>query len=168
MTDKEVEFLREMTRQNELNRGCGPAAGYMAVLALLVLVLLSGCRTKEVAMTSQHTVHDTTYVVKVMRDSVWIETTKQDSVVIREKGDTVWVERWKIEYRDRWHDYLQVDTVHDAYVEKDTVVVVETRGDAKLSLRKRLKEQAKGAFFCAAVFTGIWWTLLLRRYRGKG
>lgn len=165
MTDKEVEFLREMTRQNELNRGCGPAAGYMAVLALLVLVLLSGCRTKEFAMISQHTVHDTTYVVKVMRDSVWIETTKQDSVVIREKGDTVWVERWKIEYRDRWHDYLQVDTVHDAYVEKDTVVVVETRGDAKLSLRKRLKEQAKGAAVGAIILAAI---LLLRRIRGKG
>ena len=165
MTDKEVEFLREMTRQNELNRGCGPAAGYMAVLALLVLVLLSGCRTKEVAMISQHTVHDTTYVVKVMRDSVWIETTKQDSVVIREKGDTVWVERWKIEYRDRWHDYIQVDTVHDAYVEKDTVVVVETRGDAKLSLRKRLKEQAKGAAVGAIILAAI---LLLRRIRCKG
>lgn len=116
-------------------------------------------------MISQHTVHDTTYVVKVMRDSVWIETTKQDSVVIREKGDTVWVERWKIEYRDRWHDYLQVDTVHDAYVEKDTVVVVETRGDAKLSLRKRLKEQAKGAVVGAIILAAI---LLLRRIRGKG
>lgn len=160
MTDEEMEVLREMTKQNEMNEGCGTAAGFMAVVVLLVVLLLSGCRTMEVATQSQHTVHDTTYVVKVQRDSVWVETLKHDSVVIREKGDTVWVERWKIEYRDRWHDYLQVDTVHDAYVERDTVVVTKTV--------TKTSGKTKASWWLVGMIGGAAVVVILRRCRSKG
>lgn len=157
LTQEQLEILREHNRMNEMH-GCG--SSFMYVLLLALLLMLSGCKTKEVVTTDHKTVHDTTYVVKLSHDSVWIETLKHDSVIIREKGDTVYIERWRTQYRDRWHETITVDTLHDAYVERDTVVVTRT---IKPSAWTKAKEQAKGAalgIIAAAIAAFLVWRKL--------
>ena len=78
-------------------------------LALLVAVLLcapfSGCTTtKYVTVPEYHT--DTLRQVTVHHDSVMVH----DSIHVSEKGDTVRIERWHTQYRDRW----RTDTVYQS------------------------------------------------------
>ena len=78
-------------------------------LALLVAVLLcalfSGCTTtKYVTVPEYHT--DTLRQVTVCHDSVMVH----DSIHVSEKGDTVRIERWHTQYRDRW----RTDTVYQS------------------------------------------------------
>lgn len=76
-------------------------------ICLLLSLLLSGCSPKVVTVPEVHTeyVYKTDSFVK--RDSIYIN----DSVFIREKGDTVWIEKYKTIYRDRFRDIVSVDTV---------------------------------------------------------
>ena len=82
------------------------------ILCLLLSFLLSGCATKVVTVPEIHT----EYVYKtdsfVQRDSIHVN----DSIYIHEKGDTVWVEKFKTLYRDRWRDVVRVDSFvkHDS------------------------------------------------------
>ena len=90
---------------------------------LLLIALLTNCTsTKYVEVEKVRT--DTTYITKWQKDSVWLH----DSTFIKEKGDTVLIEKWHTKWRDR----LRVDTIYQAthdtipapypvteYVEKD-------------------------------------------------
>ena len=63
---------------------------------------------------------DSIYINQVQRDSIY----RHDSIYIREKGDTVWMERYKYVYRDKVvHDTMYVnrtDTIREPYpVEKE-------------------------------------------------
>ena len=82
------------------------------ILGLLVLMLLTGCTTtKYVTVPEYHT--DTLIIQKHQRDSVWLH----DSISIKEKGDTVRIEKWHTKYVEK--------QVHDTtYISKtDTVPV---------------------------------------------
>ena len=75
------------------------------LVAVLLCALLSGCTTtKYVTVPEYHT--DTLRVVKVQHDSLVLK----DSVYITEKGDTVLIEKWHTQYRDRW----RTDTVYQS------------------------------------------------------
>lgn len=69
------------------------------VYAIVAIVGCSSTRIVEVERVRT----DTTYLTKQVRDSVWLH----DSVLIREKGDTLWVEKWHTKYVER----LRVDTM---------------------------------------------------------
>ena len=77
------------------------------VLFLLFSLLFCGCSPKVVTVPEVHT----EYIVKtdsfVQRDSVYVN----DSVFIHENGDTVWVERFKTFYKDKWREVVKIDTV---------------------------------------------------------
>ena len=60
--------------------------------------LLSGCTTTKYVPVIEHTT-DTMVQRVVERDSIHVH----DSIRVSEKGDTVTVERWHTQYRDRWH-----------------------------------------------------------------
>lgn len=72
--------------------------------ALLVAVLLAGCKTKERVVTVETVRVDTLQEIRNVRDSIWLH----DSILVREKGDTVIYEKWHTAYRDRW----RTDTVY--------------------------------------------------------
>ena len=72
--------------------------------ALLVAVLLAGCKTKERVVTVETVRVDTLQEIRNVRDSIWLH----DSILVREKGDTLIYEKWHTAYRDRW----RVDTVY--------------------------------------------------------
>ena len=78
----------------------------VVVISLIVVLSLSSCATKVVTVPEVHT----EYVVKtdsfVKKDSIYIN----DSVFIREKGDTVWVEKFKTIFKDRIRMVVERDT----------------------------------------------------------
>ena len=74
-----------------------------AVAVLALAVLLAGCKTREF-VELERILRDTTYITKELRDSVFLH----DSVSVKERGDTVFVERWHTKFRER----LRTDTVY--------------------------------------------------------
>ena len=72
--------------------------------ALFLMTMCTGCTTtKYVTVPEYHT--DTLRLVKVQHDSLVLK----DSVYIREKGDTVLIERWHTQYKWReMHDTTYV------------------------------------------------------------
>lgn len=103
------------------------------LLYILALVcLLCGC--KQVQYVPVETVRlDSIYLTQTLRDSI----VRYDSVYVRDKGDTLYVERWKYLYRDK----VRVDTMVSVRV--DTLAVpypVEKR----LTRWERVKMEAGG------------------------
>jgi hypothetical protein len=85
-----------------------------AAVAAFGLLLLTGCTTtKYVPVETVRT--DTLKVTKYERDSIYIH----DSTIVREKGDTMLIEKWHTRWRDRWmHDTVyqsRVDSVPKPY-----------------------------------------------------
>lgn len=95
------------------------------IMMIMVALLLAGCgSTKYVTVDEQHT--DTLRQVTVRYDSVMVH----DSIHITEKGDTVKIERWHTQWRDRWH----TDTIYQS--RRDSVpypVEVEKEVPAELT-----------------------------------
>ena len=94
---------------------------FLVLFMVLFVLLLSACHTNERVVEVVRT--DTLIVQKVQRDSVYIEKEKHDSVFIHQRGDTVLIEKWHTEWRDRWREREKHDTI---YVSKrDTVKIKE-------------------------------------------
>lgn len=76
----------------------------IGLLALFLMTMCSSCTTtKYVTVPEYHT--DTLIQTQVLKDSVWLH----DSTFIREKGDTVLIERWHTQYKLReLHDTTYV------------------------------------------------------------
>lgn len=104
-------YFEELHRGLCENGGCG---GQMALVVVLLLFLLCSCKQVEYVTVEKVRV-DTTYVNKVQKDSVWMH----DSVYVKEKGDSVWVERWHTRYVTKeFHDTLykaRVDSIPVPY-----------------------------------------------------
>ena len=88
---------------------------FLVCLAFALLGwLLSGCTTTKYVPVIEHTT-DTLVQRVVERDSIHVH----DSIRVSEKGDTVTIERWHTQYRDRWHhDSIYIakhDTIPQPY-----------------------------------------------------
>lgn len=81
-------------------------------IILLTLAICSSCRSiKYVPVETIRT--DSLYLTVHERDSIHIK----DYIYIREKGDTVFVERWRTQYRDRGRtDTLYIDRTREVQV----------------------------------------------------
>lgn len=78
---------------------------WFVVVWLIVMVCLHLCGCKQIEYVTVEKVRtDTTYVTKWQRDSVWLH----DSVLVREKGDTVMVEKWHTKYVET----VRIDTTY--------------------------------------------------------
>ena len=102
------------------------------VIAALASAFLASCRS--VRYVPVETVRsDTVYMNRVEKDSV----VRYDSVYVRDKGDTVWLEK----YRYLWRDRLVRDTL---YVGRSDTVRVPCPVERELSRWERLKMDAGG------------------------
>ena len=72
-------------------------------IILMICLHLCGCKQTEY-VTVEKVRTDTTYGTKWQRDSVWLH----DSVLVREKGDTVMVEKWHTKYVET----VRIDTTY--------------------------------------------------------
>jgi len=83
-------------------------------LAVVVMAVMFGC-TKTEYITVERVMHDTTYVAKHQRDSIWLH----DSIRVSEKGDTIRIEKWHTKFVEREvHDTLyqaKNDTIPQPY-----------------------------------------------------
>lgn len=80
------------------------AMGMGLLLAFMACALLGSCKTREHVVTIVAHSTDTLRLTQVQRDSIYMH----DSIHVREKGDTLLIERWHTRWRDRWHS----DTVY--------------------------------------------------------
>ncbi len=93
------------------------------VFAVMFLALLMcSCKTVEYVPVIQHeTHHDSIYFTQIQRDSIW----QHDSILIKDRGDTVWVEKWHTKYVEKQvHDttYIaKIDSIPAPYPVKEYV-----------------------------------------------
>ncbi len=120
------------------------AAGIAFGLFLFGLaVILGGCKQVQyVPVESVRT--DSVYVNLVQRDSIRV----LDSIYIKDKGDTVWVEKYKYLYRDK----LCRDTL---YVTRTDSVQVPYPVEARLTRWQRIKLELGGLAMGAIVLAGL-------------
>lgn len=89
------------------------------IYCIILITALWSCRSvKYVPVETVRT--DSIYINQVQRDSIY----QHDSIYIREKGDTVWMEKYKYIYRDKivrdTMYFNQTDTIREPYpVEKE-------------------------------------------------
>ena len=90
---------------------------------LIAISLLASCRQIEY-VTVEKVRTDTTYITKWQKDSVWLH----DSIHIKERDDTVMIERWHTKYVEKQvHDTTYVAT-HDTIPQPypvETIKMVE-------------------------------------------
>lgn len=89
-------------------------AWWVVLLALAVLCMMSCTTTQYVPVETVRT--DSVRIVDVRRDSVYV----MDSVIVKSKADTVYVTRWRTEYKEA----LRIDTLLRERI--DTMVVEKT------------------------------------------
>ena len=84
--------------EERMKAGCLQLVGMIGaiIVALLICALFGSCTTtKYVPMPEYHT--DTVHISHNTRDSIYVH----DSTYIKEKGDTMLIERWHTQWRDR-------------------------------------------------------------------
>lgn len=93
---------------------------------VVVLCCISSCTTtKYVPVVEYHT--DTLIQKMTQRDSIYLH----DSTIVREKGDTVLIERWHTKYRDREvHDTVYQSRIDSVPVPYPVVEYVERKMSA--------------------------------------
>lgn len=121
-----------------------------AMIGATLCVMYSCARVQYVPVESIKT--DSVRVVDVQRDSIYV----QDSVIVREKADTIFVTRWRTEYREA----LRVDTVQ--IVRTDSIQnIVEV--ERKLSkLEQTQMDIGKGVMWAVPILIALW--LLYRKF----
>ena len=126
--------------------------------ALACAVLLSAaCSCRSVRYVPVETLrHDTLYVNKVRRDSI----VKYDSVHVREKGDTVWLEKYRYLFVDKW----RTDTL---YVSRTDSVQVPYPVERELTRWQRFRMEVGGVvlFALLAGMLGVAGWLAWRRWK---
>ena len=89
------------------------------IYCIILVTTLCSCRSgKYIPVETVRT--DSIYINHVQRDSIY----QHDSIYIREKGDTVWMEKYKYIYRDKivrdTMYFNRTDTIREPYpVEKE-------------------------------------------------
>ena len=123
------------------------------LLFIVGCLCLMGCHTNERIIEVVRT--DTLIQTAVQRDSVYIEKEKHDSVYIHQKGDTVLIEKWHTEWRDRWRDREKHDTLYIS--KRDTIRQTITKTDV---IRKE-KELTWGQKIRLSLGNICLWVLLI-------
>jgi hypothetical protein len=112
------------------------------LMMVVVAVVMCGC-TKTEYITVERVTHDTTYVAKHHRDSIWLH----DSIRVSEKGDTIRIEKWHTKYIEKQlHDTLYSAT-HDTI---PVICEVEKEVPAQLSSWQKLL--IKAGYLALAAF----------------
>jgi hypothetical protein len=95
--------------------------------------MLCSCKTTYVPVQSVHT----EYIDRVQRDSIYV----RDSVYLRERGDTVFLEKWHTKYIERLRvdSFCKIDSVQVPYP-----VEVIKRVEKKLSWWQQTKMDIGG------------------------
>ena len=106
------------------------------VVLIAVVALMCSCKTQYVPVETVRV--ETERVVDIQRGSIYV----LDSVFVREKTDTVFVTRWRVEYKEA----LRIDTLNIERIDTlNTIVEVEK----KLTKWQRTKMDVGAGVLCA-------------------
>ncbi|MBE6293834.1 MAG: hypothetical protein E7090_04035 [Bacteroidales bacterium] len=118
---------------------------------LLFVLTFVNCSTRYVPVETVRI--DSVRVVDYLRDSIFVK----DSVLVQKKADTVYIDRFRIEYREA----LRVDTFID--FKRDTVnTVVEVEKELS-NLQQLQLNIGAGMMWLVPAIVGLW--LLYRNLR---
>ena len=96
-----------MRNRSKAYIGCGWSL--IGAIAILIIFFFASCKSVEyIEVPVVHT--DTLYQSKVIHDSIY----QHDSITIKEKGDSVWIERWHTKYVDRLRTDTFISHVRDS------------------------------------------------------
>ena len=129
------------------------------ILLFMLLAMLTGCKTKYVAVPEYHNVYVEKHDTLVHRDSIF----EKDSVLIMMNGDTVTIYKTKILYKDRWRerivyrDSIRTDSIRVPYpVEKELTF-----------WQKTWIKAGKMLFYGLVIICIIFWLVYVLRVRRK-
>lgn len=127
---------------------------------IIIVTIAIGCSTKKVVGESdvrrvvvQHT--DT------LRDSVWVERThiERDSVIVFQRGDTVYRDRWRTIYKDNARGVERERVV----IKRDTIqvardVVIERKPSRWAQIKRDI------AALCVGILLSFLFIAIIKRY----
>lgn len=145
-------------KQTDLNFWHIPL-GMLAAVAVLALLMCSCKSIEYVPVVEKHMVHDSIYFTQIQRDSIW----QHDSILIKDRGDTVWVEKWHTKYVEKQvHDTTYIAKVDSIPVPYEVKVEVP----AELSFIQKLCVYV-GAFVIFIGMILLFWKIglpLIRKF----
>ena len=125
-----------------------------AFCLIALIAMCSSCTTIKV-VTVEPVKTDTLRITKQQRDSIYLH----DSTYIREKGDTLLIERWHTQYRER----LRIDTMYQHSVDSVPVPYpVEVEVERRLSWWQRTQMYAGDAVLLLLLGGVVYWFIRLR------
>lgn len=142
-------------KQTDLNFWHIPLGMLFAVVVLALL--MCSCKSIEyVPVVEKHTVHDSIYFTQIQRDSIW----QHDSILIKDRGDTVWVEKWHTKYIEREvHDTTYIAKTDSIPVPYEVTKYVEKKLSTPVSILMTIGMMAVLAAFIALA---VWLKKILR------
>lgn len=94
------------------------------IISLLILLILTSCKPIERVITNTEYKDRIEYRDRLQRDSIYV----QDSTHVKEKGDTIWIEKFKYIYKDKLvrdtvniTDTVRTVTVNTEYVTTNVI-----------------------------------------------
>lgn len=118
---------------------------YISMLVFITFMLAS-CRTEYIPVESVR--YDSIYFAKMQKDSIYI----QDSIYIKEKGDTVFVDKFKYIYK-----YVNIQDT--CFIEKTDSILIPYPIERKLTWWER-KTQNLGDWIVELIIIFILYRLL--------
>lgn len=116
-----------MNDEERMKAGCMSGLAYIIVMAIGVLIcsLFSSCTTAKYVPVIEHKT-DTVRQCLTLRDSVWV----YDSTFIKEKGDTVRIEKWHTKYVSKEvHDTTYISKTDSVPVPYEVIKEVPRKRD---------------------------------------
>ena len=147
-----------MNNEEKIYKGC--FWSFVMFIVMIAIILLNSCSPKVIYVPEYHTevVTRTDSVVKI--DSVHVK----DSVIIKQAGDTIEIDRWHTEYKDRWCERVVVDS----FIKVDSVSVPYPV-EKKLSKWQQAKVDWGGwAMLSVVVIVFLFLFFALRRRGNRG
>ena len=142
-------------KQEDLNFWHIPLGMIFAIV--VIIMMMCSCKTIEyVPVVEKEVHHDSIYFTKVQRDSVWLH----DSISVKEKGDTIRIEKWHTKYIEKQvHDTTYVSKVDSVPVPYEVIKEVP----AKLSkTQKGLILIGILTLMAVIIFGAFWLKKILR------
>ena len=140
------------------NLGAGILIG-IVVAVIFIVLLLMGCTTTRY-ITTERVRTDTLKVAHIVTDSVWVYN--HDSIVTKERSDTVTIERWH--WRDRWRDRVSHDTIYQSKTDTVKVEAVPRHTEKGLTWWQKFRIHCGNIFIIALIAAAIWVILKIRKY----
>jgi hypothetical protein len=130
--------------------------GMLVAVAVLALMMCSCKSIEYVPIVEHETHHDSIYFTQIQRDSIW----QHDSILIKQKGDTVRIEKWHTKYIEKQvHDTTYVAKVDSIPVPYEVIKEVP----AKLSkTQKGFMTLGIMTLMAVVVFGAFWLKKIIR------